>query len=134
MPEESGRWRLPSREHWLLLIGVAALVFFAFSFVELTVTRQKLIARHERATGRVGRVYEQNVRLQSELTREQHGDNLPRRGWEYFGQTPPGAGVIIAEPELTAPSQTTETASGTEEPVWIVLWKRLVAALTNRRF
>ncbi len=124
--------RLPSREHWLLLIGVAALVFFAFSFMELTVTRQKLIARHEQAASRVERLQAQNARLQTELTREQQGDNLPGRAWQYFGQTPPGAGVIIAEPELTTPAQPSGTTSGTQEPIWVVLWKRLIAALTNR--
>lgn len=124
--------RLPSREHWLLLIGVAALVFFAFSFVELTFTRQKLVARHELATGRVERMQAQNARLQTELTREQQGDNLPGRAWQYFGQTPPGAGVIVVEPEPVASPQQTGATSKIREPVWVVFWKRLVAALTNR--
>lgn len=134
MSADRGWRRLPSREHWLLLVGIAALVFFAFGFVELTVTRQNLMARYERAAGRVERMREQNALLQPELTRGQQDEHLPGRAWQYFGQTPPGAGVIIAEPPTMAAPQPAATTSATREPVWIVVWKRLIGALTNRRF
>ncbi|MCX7841432.1 MAG: hypothetical protein N2559_18525, partial [Anaerolineae bacterium] len=64
--------------------------------------------------------------------REQQGDNLPGRAWQYFGQTAPGAGVIIAEPEPAVSPQAAGTTSKAREPIWVMLWKRLIAALTNR--
>jgi len=132
MPAKLGRWRLPGREHWLILIGVAAFVFFAFGFVELTFTRQNLLARRDQVLSKVARIGEQNTRVQSDLTREQEGEHLPDRAFAYFGQTPRGAGVIIAEPERVEPTQMAPTAFTARDPIWVALWKRLVQALTNR--
>ncbi len=134
MPTESRRWRLPTREHWLLLVGVAALLFFAFGFVELTFTRQRLLARYEQAITKRERLTEQNARLQQELTRQQQGEHLPDRAFQYFGQAPRGAGVVIVEPEPTGATQMPREATTTQEPVWTALWKRLIRALTNLRF
>ena len=65
---------------------VAAVVVFAFAFVDLAVTRQALQGRYERAVTKVERLEQQNIRLQQGLNRDQEGQNLPDRAWQYFGK------------------------------------------------
>ncbi len=121
------RWLrfLPGRSYLLLLACVAAVVVFAFAFVDLAVTRQALQGRYERAVTKVERLEQQNIRLQQGLNRDQQGQNLPDRAWQYFGKVPPGASVIVVEPEA-APQAAPETTQKAEsQPFWADLWERL---------
>ncbi len=124
---DTQRWLrfLPGRSHLLLLAGAAAVVVFAFGFVDLTVTRQALQNRYDRAATRVERLEQQNVQLQLGLNRAQEGQNLPDRAWQYFGKVPRGASVIVVEPE-TASEIAPAAAQQTEpKPFWTDLWERL---------
>ncbi len=121
------RWLrfLSGKSYLLFLVGVAAVVVFAFAFFDLTMTRQALQGRYERAATRVERLEQQNVRLQNNLNRDQQGQSLPDRAWQYFGKVPPGAGVIVVEP-ATAPQAAPPAAQKAEtQPFWADLWKRL---------
>ncbi|MGQ9489812.1 MAG: hypothetical protein ACUVS6_03650 [Anaerolineae bacterium] len=117
-----------------MLVGVAVLAFLAYNFVELTFTREELVARHEYASSRVERMKEQNARLLQELIRDQQGEHLPGRAWEYFGQTLQGARVVMAETQPTASAASAVASTVPREPVWVTLWKHLIQALTELGF
>jgi hypothetical protein len=113
----------------MLILGVVVTVVFGVGFVDQALTRQKLLAQYEQAEHKVERLAEQNRVLQQDLDRAQKGQLVPQKAWEYFGKTPKGTNVIVAEPEPAAAALATSPAQ--QKPAWRAAVERWVSSLTR---
>jgi hypothetical protein len=120
---------LPGRPGLMLILGIVVTVVFGVGFVDQAFTRQQLLAQHEQAQNKVERLKEQNRVLQQDLDRAQKGQLVPQKAWEYFGKTPKGTNVIVAEPEPAAAAPATSPAQ--QKPAWQAAVERWVASLTR---
>ncbi len=106
--------RILARSKLIALVVLVAAVFFTAGFVELTMARRQLEARHQQAQERVDLLQRQNTLLQIELDRSQRGESLPWQAWEMYGRVPRGTGVIQTAPDPSS----AETVDKPETPIW----------------
>ncbi len=117
------RWSrfIPGRSRLMLILGVAALVGVLFVLADLTLTRNSMMARYQRAEATVEQLTRQQAELQQSLERAQQGQNIPQQAFEQFGMAPRGAGVIVGQGESApvAPSPSEKA------PFWLEWWRGL---------
>jgi len=106
--------RILARSKLIALVVLVAAVFFTAGFVELTMARRQLEARHQQAQERVETLRRQNTLLQVELNRAQQGESLPWQAWEMYGKVPKGAGVMQVAPVQTG----AKTIDKPKTPIW----------------
>jgi len=106
--------RILARSKLIALVVLVAAVFFTAGFVELTMARRQLEARHQQAQERVDLLRRQNTLLQVELNRAQQGESLPWQAWEMYGKVPKGAGVMQVAPVQTG----AKTIDKPKTPIW----------------
>ncbi len=106
--------RILARSKLIALTVLVAAVFFTAGFVELTMARRQLEARHQQAQERVDLLRRQNTLLQIELDRSQRGESLPWQAWEMYGKVPKGVGVMQIAPDPSG----AKTIQKPETPIW----------------
>ena len=106
--------RILARSKLIALTVLVAAVFFTAGFIELTVARRQLEARHQQAQERVDLLRRQNTLLQVELGRSQRGESLPWQAWDMYGKVPKGVGVL----EFAPGSSGAEIVDKPETPIW----------------
>ena len=121
------RWvrLLPGRSQLMILGGVAFAIVVVILFADLAMTKSAAVANNQRARTKVEQLQTQNVRLRHDLERAQNDQQIIPRGWDYFGKTPKGVQVVIAEPEAPAASPVVEQGGASETPFWVDLWRKI---------
>ena len=115
---------LPGRPGLMLVMGVVVAVVFTVGFVDQALTERAMLAQFAQAQSKVDQLEEQNRLLQQDLDRAQQGQLVPQKAWEYFGKTPKGAGVVIAEPQPVVEPAPPVTVA-TPISVWRSFWQAL---------
>ena len=116
---------LPGRFPLMILGGVAFAVVVVILFADLAMTKSAAVANNQRARTKVEQLQTQNILLRHDLERAQNDQQIIPRGWDYFGKTPKGVQVVIAEPETPAVSPALEQAPASRTPFWVDLWQKI---------
>jgi hypothetical protein len=103
---------LPGRPGVMLSLGIAAVVVFGVGFADQALTRRAMLAQYAQVQAKIAQLEEQNRLLQQGLDRAQQGELVPQKAWEYFGKTPKGTGVIVAQAPAEASADAPGRASG----------------------
>jgi hypothetical protein len=103
---------LPGRPGVMLILGIAAVVVFGVGFADQALTRRAMLAQYAQVQAKIAQLEEQNRLLQQGLDRAQQGELVPQKAWEYFGKTPKGTGVIVAQAPAQAEAEASADAPG----------------------